>query len=232
MNQRLVTFTGIGLIVVLLAIILFTRSSQGNNTPRTVSLTNLDTTGQPILGEEDAPVTLVVFEDFTCSHCRLFNEDELPKIEREFIDTGKAKLYFVNFAFLGANSRAAALASECVYLQNPAGFWDYEKILMRSQGKDIYDTEGLVELANTYVSGIDSAALSQCIEEEETAAILDADIAMARAVGVDSTPVVIVDGTFAQNYSYDTVAAAIREALGEPIANDSATEGSASETNP
>lgn len=215
MNQRLVTFTGIGLIALLLGIILFTRASQGNNAPRTVSLANIETKGQPMLGQEDAPVTLVVFEDFSCSHCRHFNEDELPKIEREFIDTGKAKLYFVNFAFLGANSRAAALASECVYKQSPAGFWDYEKILMRSQGKDIYDTESLVELASTYVSGIDSAALSQCIEKEETADVLDADIAMARAVGVDSTPVVVVNGTFAQNYSYDIVAPAIRDALGE-----------------
>lgn len=225
MNQRLVTFTGIGLIVILLVIVLFVRVNQNNNAPSSVSLANLDTTGQPRLGQEDAPVTLVVFEDFNCSHCRLFNENELPKIEREFIHTGQAKLYFINFAFMGPDSRAAALASECVYKQTPTGFWDYEKILMRSQGNDIYHTRGLVELATTYVADIDAELLQQCIDNDEAVADLEADIALARAVGVDSTPTVIVNEAFAQNYTYDIVAEAIRAELAIPVvAEDSDSE--------
>ncbi len=46
----------------------------------------------PFLGSPDAPVEMVEIIDFSCSHCRAFYQNILPKIKKKYIDTGKVKL--------------------------------------------------------------------------------------------------------------------------------------------
>ena len=67
---------------------------------------------QPVIGKKDAPVTMILFSDFSCPHCSLFDKTVLPKIKSDLVDKGKAKLYFMNFPFINASSTVAASASE------------------------------------------------------------------------------------------------------------------------
>ena len=46
------------------------------------------------IGKDDAPVTMVEYAMFTCPHCAVFNQEVLPKIKANYIDTGKVKLVF------------------------------------------------------------------------------------------------------------------------------------------
>ncbi|WP_186819796.1 thioredoxin domain-containing protein, partial [Bacillus tropicus] len=52
--------------------------------------------GQPVLGKDSAPVTVVEFGDYKCPSCKVFNSDIFPKIKKDFIDKGDVKFSFVN----------------------------------------------------------------------------------------------------------------------------------------
>ncbi|MDR0631782.1 MAG: thioredoxin domain-containing protein [Holosporaceae bacterium] len=46
-----------------------------------------------VIGSPTAPNTVIVYSSFTCSHCRDFHEKELPKFQKQYVDTGKARVY-------------------------------------------------------------------------------------------------------------------------------------------
>jgi len=52
-----------------------------------------------VLGNADAPVTIVEYASMTCPHCASFHEQTLPEIKTKYIDTGKAKLILREFPF-------------------------------------------------------------------------------------------------------------------------------------
>ena len=45
-----------------------------------------------ILGNPDAPITIVEYASLTCPHCAHFTNEVLPELKKKWIDTGKAKL--------------------------------------------------------------------------------------------------------------------------------------------
>ena len=55
----------------------------------------------PILGNKDAKVTMIEFADFRCPFCEQFYSQTEPQIIKDYVDTGKVKFTFRNFAFLG-----------------------------------------------------------------------------------------------------------------------------------
>jgi protein-disulfide isomerase len=82
-----------------------------------------------ILGKADAPVTIFEYASLTCPHCADFDENMLPKLKAEWIDTGKARLIFRDFPLDQAAVRAAILA-RCA----PADqFYAFIDVLFRGQ---------------------------------------------------------------------------------------------------
>ncbi len=151
----------------------------------------------PRLGSEDAPVKLVEFGDFKCPACADFAGLIKPKIVQDYIEQDKAALYFVNMAFVGADSKTASLAALSVYHQNNDAFWEYYDALYANQGEESEEwaTEDyLVSLAQEKNLDIDYDLLRKDIEEETYLDKLNTDIALAEASGVTSTPSLYVNG--------------------------------------
>lgn len=191
MLQRLTMGTIVLAAIVLAAIILVPQlRGAGGGTASTASL---DLAEQPRLGEADAPVEIVLFEDFRCPHCATFTEQVFPQIEQEFVREGTAQVYFVNFPVLGAASRHVALVVECVTAQSEEAFWDLKAPLMRSQGQ-LEDRNRVFELVSTYAPGVDVDQVRTCVDENQRTSQLDADIQAANDLGVTGTPTVMVDG--------------------------------------
>src|SRR5581483_7418181 len=67
----------------------------------------------PVKGDENAKVTIVEFADFRCPFCEKLFTDTIPQIQKDYVDTGKAKFAFRQYAFLGPASTTAANAAEC-----------------------------------------------------------------------------------------------------------------------
>ena len=71
----------------------------------------------PVLGNPDAPITMIEFSDFQCPFCARFYSETLPLIKSNFIDTGVVKLVYRDFPLqnIHPNAIPAAVASECAH---------------------------------------------------------------------------------------------------------------------
>lgn len=90
--------------------------------------------GQPVIGNADAPVKVILFENFLCEHCRSFETDVFLQLKREYIDTGEVAAVYINLAWGEQEAQFAALAGECAYQQDPQAFWDFKGQLYEAQG--------------------------------------------------------------------------------------------------
>ena len=69
-------------------------------------------TNRIISGKENAKITIIAYESLTCSHCANFHKDIYPKLKKEYIDTGLAKIEFRHFP-LDIAAFNAAKVTQC-----------------------------------------------------------------------------------------------------------------------
>ena len=93
-------------------------------------LLNLEN-GSPPLGPESAPITIVEFGDYQCEACYAWFHNTRDTLIDNYIETGKAKLVFVDLPFLGRDSPKAAQASYCA--EDQEKYWEYHTILYTFQ---------------------------------------------------------------------------------------------------
>jgi protein-disulfide isomerase len=182
----------------------------------TSTASSLDLEGQPMLGNENASVTVVEFGDYRCPYCARFDQAVVSKLRDQYIETGEVKFYFVNFAFLGQGSQQAAVASECVYNQDKEQFWDFHHAIYENQGSEREEwvtEEFLMNLARENTEGLDYDELQQCISDSETREEVLSDKQMARQNGVGSTPTVFVNDRKINGNSFPVVKSAIEQQL-------------------
>ena len=142
----------------------------------------------PTKGREDAPITIVEFSDFQCSFCRKFWKETLPKIEADYIDTGKARFVFRHLAVLGPFSERAAEAAECAREQGK--FWPYHDRLFEKAGRLAFTDARLMEEL-----GLDRAALEGCLASGRHTDRILAEAALARRLGASGTPTFLINGS-------------------------------------
>lgn len=95
---------------------------------KTVGVGNL-----PVLGKENAPVTLIEFSDYECPFCgRHYNQTE-PQIKKDYIDTGKVKFYYRDYPLsqIHPGAQKSAEAARCAADQNK--YWEYHDALFENQ---------------------------------------------------------------------------------------------------
>jgi len=52
-----------------------------------------------VIGNIEAPITIIEYASMSCSHCASFHNDTLPELKKEYIDTGKVKFVFRDFPY-------------------------------------------------------------------------------------------------------------------------------------
>jgi protein-disulfide isomerase len=152
----------------------------------------------PVLGSASARVTIIEFGDYQCPVCRLFWKETLPRIRKQYIDTGMVKLVFRDFPLPGHPMAVpAAMATECA--EDQGRFWDFHDKIYREQ--DRRAREG--EVAEFRVNDLkrwaadlklDSAAFDACLDSGKYKQEVAADNAAATGVGLGGTPVFFVNG--------------------------------------
>jgi len=95
---------------------------------KTVSVGNL-----PAKGSASAPVTLIEFSDYQCPFCARFYSDAEKQILKEYVDTGKVKLYYRDFPLtqIHPGAQKAAEAARCAGDQNR--YWEYHDLVFENQ---------------------------------------------------------------------------------------------------
>ena len=155
----------------------------------------LDYDANPRVGNADAPVKVAIFFDFLCPHCASFSDQITPVLEQEFVDSGVAALYFVNFPVIDpVGSRNLARLGECVYQQSNDAFLTVERAMMRSQG-ELRNINRAIQIAKDYGGDhLDAALLDSCYQNNETLSAVQEDVKAGNQLGVRGTPAVFVNG--------------------------------------
>ncbi len=148
----------------------------------------------PIKGNKDAKVTIIAFADFRCPFCAQFFTDTEPQIFKDYVDTGKVKYTFRNFAFLGPASTTAANAAECANDQGK--FWEYYEYLYKNQPAEtdtsMYNSDTLTQGAVSL--GMDGNKFKTCLDSNTHNDNVNKDMTDGQAAGVNGTPTFFVNG--------------------------------------
>lgn len=166
----------------------------------------IDIEGRPVYGNERAPVTVVVFADFECPHCRA----EAPML-RQAIDQfrGRAKLVFKHFP-LSAHPRAKVAAIATVAAQSQGKFWEMHDIVFENQ--DNLSDDDIRRYAQKI--GLDMKQFDAEFSALKGKDLVEADRADGEKLDISGTPAVFVNGRYFNEYMFGgTVVGWIDDAL-------------------
>ncbi len=158
-----------------------------------VSMNMMHLADRPTMGPADAPVTIVEFADFECPHCAHAMGVVETAVESKY--NGKVRLVFKNFPLQGHQwAHAAAIAAECVLLQNPGVFWDFARQIYREQA--FITTDNLSQRVDDFArhNQLDTDALHACEMGQAADQVVNQDIADGQKANVVSTPTLFVNG--------------------------------------
>ena len=144
--------------------------------------------GSPVLGNPLAPITIVEFGDYQCHQCYNWFHNTKPMIMRDYIETGKANLVFVDFAFLGKDSPKASQATYCA--DDQGKYWEYHNSLYTSQESKIDSGWANSERLKAFAFNLDldMALFNQCLDSEKYSKRIQYNSQQARDNGVRGTP--------------------------------------------
>lgn len=145
-----------------------------------------------VWGQAQAPVTIELFSDFQCPVCARADA-MLHRLAPQYIDTGKAKVIYRHFAFIGPESHWAAQAVECAGEQQR--FWDYTRYLFTHQAGENVGAFAVNNLKGFAAQmGLETTAFQTCLDSNRHAAIVQQDTQEGRGRGVQATPTFFVNG--------------------------------------
>jgi protein-disulfide isomerase len=194
-------------------------ASAGTQPTQAVNIKDVKTAGEPFIGQANAPVTLAFWSDYQCPFCKAVEVGgvqgipgaaALPDIVKNYVDTGKVKIVFKDFAFLGNDSITGAEYARAVWHLYPDQYYAWRTAMYVAQ-----DAEGDVGFGNaatidalikSQFPKMDDAAIVSDIAKNKSAydAAIQADQTEGAGFGITGTPGFItgtteIDG--AQPYS-------------------------------
>tara|TARA_Y100000389_G_scaffold116460_1_gene113618 strand:- start:38 stop:613 length:576 start_codon:yes stop_codon:yes gene_type:complete len=146
-----------------------------------------------VSGNENAKISIIAYESLTCSHCANFHKDVYPKLKKEYIDTGLAKIEFRHFP-LGAMAFNAAKIAQCKQSQS------LEILESLYSGQQEWIKGNTIEEANNHLKkylqkqGF-NINFEKCINNKEIEDfVLNDRIEGAKKFKVNATPTIIING--------------------------------------
>ena len=149
-----------------------------------------------VLGDKNAPITIVEFSDYQCPYCGIFENEAFPKIKSQYIDTGKVKLVFRDFPLsFHKSAYPSALFAECARSLSKNPDADYFKVhgkLFETVQNGQFDYDVMSKFAVGL--GIDKAGLKTCFDSDKFKDEIAADQKSGQSAGISGTPGFIVNG--------------------------------------
>lgn len=163
-----------------------------------------------VLGDENAPVTVIEYASFTCSHCQAFHEENFPKLKAEYIDTGKVK-FIQRDVYFDAVGLWAGILARCggddkYYAVSDMIFDEQKTWLSAKTGEEI--AANLRKIGSK--AGMSAEQMDTCWNDQQKVADLVATFQKnATGDGIEGTPTFIIGGDKVQNQPWDGLKAAI-----------------------
>ncbi len=156
-----------------------------------------------IMGDAEAPVTVIEYASYTCPHCARFHEEVFPLMKADYIDTGKVR-FIHREIFFDRYGLWAALLARC---GDGTRYFGMNDMIYGTQ-RDWLGNGEPQEVVNNLrkmgrLAGMEDEQVTACLEDSEMAQSLVATFQhYSEADQIDSTPTFIIDGEKFSNMSY------------------------------
>jgi protein-disulfide isomerase len=162
-----------------------------------VNIKDVKTDGDPFIGNANAPTTVALFYDYQCPFCKQFEQGVTPELLKNYVDTGKTKIVFKDFQFLGNDSTTAALFARAMWEAYPDKFYPWFKAMFDAQdqeGDTGFGNLASIQKLTATIPGVDVTKVTNLMTQKKDAyqKMIDADRAEGSALGINGTPSVIV----------------------------------------
>lgn len=161
------------------------------NDPHVLTKSVLIEGGSPIMGSDNAPITILEWGDYQCTYCYKFHQNSLGIINEDFIKTGKVKLVFKDYPLNGPDSLLAAEASYCA--QDQEKYWQYHDELYKNWGGERtgwITRDSLDIFAKS--TGLNLEEFNNCLNDHKYKEKVTALYKFGQELGIDATPSFLV----------------------------------------
>ncbi len=142
---------------------------------------------QHLLGEKNAPVTVVEFTDYQCPYCKRFATNTFPMLRKNYIENGKVNWVVKDLPLaFHPEAKKAAQAAYCAGDQGK--FWEMRDSLFRNSAH--LEPENLVKYAEEL--GLKKKAFGQCLESDRHLDAIESNARLAGSQQLTGTPSFII----------------------------------------
>jgi protein-disulfide isomerase len=145
-----------------------------------------------VMGNPNAPITVIEYSSMTCGHCAQFHKDVLPALKTKYIDTGKVR-YIIREFPLDDIAKGASMLARCV---DPARYFSFVDVLYAKQEEWAFTREPLPKLlALAKQAGMTEERFNQCLTDQKLLENIEAVQKRGETeFKVRATPTVFVNG--------------------------------------
>jgi len=151
-----------------------------------------------VIGEKDAPITIIEYASMSCSHCASFHNTTLNDIKTEYIDTGKVRFVFRDFPFnypaLLGSMMMRCIPNEVRYDYMNALYMLQKSWVVTENAKTLQELYKIMQSGGMTKEEFDACYSNQDLENE----ILENVIAAQKEFNIRSTPSFLVNGVLVE----------------------------------
>ena len=163
-----------------------------------------DLAGVHMLGNKDAPQTIVEYTDYQCPFCQRFHITAFTEIKKAYIDTGKVRFFSKDMPLdFHPNAMRAAMAARCAGEQNK--FWELRDVM--GANPNSLDMDHIINFAGDLK--MNTSTLRACIDSGKYKDPVQTDVLEAMKIGANGTPTFIVGKSVGNGVDGDLVVGAM-----------------------
>lgn len=169
-------------------------NGTGTETPTQTTGNKITVQNRPTQGQDSAQVTMVYWSDYQCPYCTQFEQQTLPQIQSNFVETGEIQLVLKPLTLFGPDSRRA-ISSAYAVLENydTSTFWEWHHFLFnKSSNSDKNSGWASPDAIRGYIqnefSQLDADLIASAVEQGKYQSRADTDLSEARSWGFQGTP--------------------------------------------
>ena len=168
-------------------------TNTGQPQAQAADVSKVKTAGEPFIGNQNAPVTIAYWYDYQFPFCKQNEETAMPQIVKDYVDTGKVKIVFKDFQFLGPDSQTLGQFSRAVWAAAPDKFYQWHKAVYDNAGTENTGWathDKIMSITTSVLGATDANKVNQLVTANGTMyqKEMDADKAEGSAFGVTGTP--------------------------------------------
>ncbi len=144
-----------------------------------------------VYGNKTNPTTIYVFSSLTCPHCSVFHSEIMPDIKKDYIDTGKAKLIYVDMPGESKGMTGTTI-SRCI---KPEKYDDFMSIMFENQEVWAYSSKprAIMTRFATMLGGLTEDEVNICLLNQELKqTILEQQLNLSRLYDIKAMPSVVI----------------------------------------